>query len=141
MSLVNNVTARNVAVSKYSLIRKILGLLYVDITKSESLIRNYATQTYLLNGHLHKLKDKGLSDLAIKQLKEFEKNLKVPLAQALIDYYEAKYNPEIDFEEIYLKSLGFNLCGECGNRRLIENLPPLKELLSQSILQMFQRKK
>ncbi len=121
-------------------VNKILTIIE-DITKSDSLIRNYATQTYLLNGHLHKLKDKGLSDLAIEQLKEFEKNFKVPLAQALIDYYEAKYNPEIDFEEIYLKSLGFNLCGECGNRRLIENLPPLEESIRQSIHQMFQRGK
>ncbi len=114
-------------------INKILKVIE-DITNSDSIIRSYATQTYLLNGDLDKLRAKGLNDLAIEQLKQFEQHFKIPLTQALIDYYEAKFNPDIDFEEIYLQSLGFKTCNECFTKKKVESMGTLKEIIQKSFM-------
>lgn len=52
-----------------------------------------------------------------KALLDFNKKLKNPLISALLHYYRAKLNPNLDFDVEILDQLGFKLCKSCNSKK------------------------
>jgi hypothetical protein len=52
-----------------------------------------------------------------RALLDFNKKLKNPLISALLHYYRAKLNPDLDFDVDILDQLGFKLCKSCNSKK------------------------
>jgi hypothetical protein len=52
-----------------------------------------------------------------RELFDFNKKLKNPLISALLHYYRAKLNPDLDFNLEILDQLGFKLCKSCNSKK------------------------
>jgi hypothetical protein len=102
----------------------------LDIKEIENRIENllvelnkFTKQHAKLQKHL---KDKSFIVVSAKKgemelIENYYNNINLPIIALLKNYYVATLNPEMNFEEVTLKSFGLQVCRECYNRKLIKN--------------------
>ena len=101
---------------------KAAGKYYYESQKNTAILKIFGkisgcafTNTSLYNNYT------GYSnEEVIDFLKEYHMKFKVPLKKWLIEYYRVKLNPDLQFAENILESLGFKKCGCCKKRELEE---------------------
>lgn len=85
--------------------------------ESKKALRRFQKHTYLANPK-NVIPDNDINMLEDELrtfLGKYDADYKIPLKNALMDYYRVKYNPDLHFESSLLDQLGFKPCNNCHN--------------------------
>lgn len=101
---------------------KAAGKYYYESQKNTTILKIFGkiSGCAFTNTSLYKNYTGYSNEEVIDFLKEYHMKFKVPLKKWLIEYYRVKLNPDLQFAENILESLGFKKCGCCKKKELEE---------------------